>query len=719
MNENQIEELGIQNSLHHLIKQRKSFRFDAGAGSGKTHALKECLRNLLKENYRQFYRYNQQVLCVTYTNVAAKEIRERLGESELIIISTIHDLLWDLIKIRQEELLNFHKCKLENELEIINYELESGEVDAFNFYTNLEDLERLDLSERIKRSRELYYKSASLKSKEFREAYAISEEFRDVELSKFNRWFKNYSNFKRLSGRIYKRERYANCLRNINNKLEGYTSVEYDSDSNTDRLDKMSFSHDTLLEYSNLIFSNYPMMCRIVIDKYPYLFVDEYQDTSEHVINVIKSILDYSVKNDKNWFVGYFGDIAQTIYGNGVGAKIATLHDDICVINKRFNRRSHSQVIDIINRVRDDHITQEPIFNNRNLGDVKFACLCPNNTDSDHIEIAKRFLNSYRDDLINKGEGDNRAKINCLVLTNNLMTKLSGFGDVYDAFSKAGQIYFDSVNTKLLSNDLVKLHPTVRLVYRLVRNYINITSKGATYYDLFGSRGKGLHLRDADKTLKDIKDINPKTLVDLVVGLSQLYEVRNKTPAIVAYVSHCFSTRVRDISKFGSLEDYMRANIRGLMSSSRLSDEELTEEHSDQELELVNSVLELSIENLAKWVAHIDGHNDGDFVFHTYHGTKGEEYENIAIIIGHDFGLLNRNKIKNFFLYRGSSLEDKTVMLEDAGFSEKYENTKNLIYVACSRAIKNLRVLYLDDIGEITEGIDSIFGTHSIFPESD
>jgi DNA helicase-2/ATP-dependent DNA helicase PcrA len=54
----------------------------------------------------------------------------------------------------------------------------------------------------------------------------------------------------------------------------------------------------------------------------------------------------------------------------------------------------------------------------------------------------------------------------------------------------------------------------------------------------------------------------------------------------------------------------------------------------------------------------------------------------------------NPNKFSNFFVN------------PNAGD----ENTKNLLYVACSRAKKNLRVFYLDDVSSFRNGIESIFG---------
>ena len=40
----------------------------------------------------------------------------------------------------------------------------------------------------------------------------------------------------------------------------------------------------------------------------------------------------------------------------------------------------------------------------------------------------------------------------------------------------------------------------------------------------------------------------------------------------------------------------------------------------------------------------------------------------------------------------------------------KYESVRNLLYVSCSRAIKNLRILFFDDINQIQNSLEEIFG---------
>ena len=62
---------------------------------------------------------------------------------------------------------------------------------------------------------------------------------------------------------------------------------------------------------------------------------------------------------------------------------------------------------------------------------------------------------------------------------------------------------------------------------------------------------------------------------------------------------------------------------------------------------------------------------------------------------------------KNYFNSYFKELEKNSEVAEE--YIEKFEQTRNLLYVACSRAIKNLRILYLDDISEFKGGVEKIF----------
>ena len=87
------------------LEAHQNFVFEAGPGSGKTTTLIDSLDHILADSNSFFNRSTQQIACITYTNVAANEISERLGEaSEFVTVSTIHSFLWSIIREYQLEL---------------------------------------------------------------------------------------------------------------------------------------------------------------------------------------------------------------------------------------------------------------------------------------------------------------------------------------------------------------------------------------------------------------------------------------------------------------------------------------------------------------------------------------------------------------------------------------------------------------------------------------
>lgn len=87
------------------LEAQQNFIFEAGPGSGKTTTLINSLRHILSNPNAYFNPSTQQIACITYTNVAANEISERLGEaSKFVTVSTIHSFLWSIIREYQVEL---------------------------------------------------------------------------------------------------------------------------------------------------------------------------------------------------------------------------------------------------------------------------------------------------------------------------------------------------------------------------------------------------------------------------------------------------------------------------------------------------------------------------------------------------------------------------------------------------------------------------------------
>jgi DNA helicase-2/ATP-dependent DNA helicase PcrA len=85
-------------SVYRCLDSGSSFRFEAGAGSGKTYALIKALEYLIEHRAATLLRQNQQIACITYTNVACDEIKERIDSHPAVHVSTIHAFCWLIIK---------------------------------------------------------------------------------------------------------------------------------------------------------------------------------------------------------------------------------------------------------------------------------------------------------------------------------------------------------------------------------------------------------------------------------------------------------------------------------------------------------------------------------------------------------------------------------------------------------------------------------------------
>lgn len=130
-------------------------------------------------------------------------------------------------------------------------------------------------------------------------------------------------------------------------------------------LKKGVVSHDEVIQLSKYLFDKHHLLSKIISDKFDYIFVDEYQDTSIDVINILFQNLNLKEFDLK---IGFFGDSMQSIY-DGIGiletTKLITekTQRNLVKINKNLNRRNPQAVIDLANKLRNDKLRQEPLKN--------------------------------------------------------------------------------------------------------------------------------------------------------------------------------------------------------------------------------------------------------------------------------------------------------------------------------------------------------------------
>jgi DNA helicase-2/ATP-dependent DNA helicase PcrA len=680
--DNKQLENDIQSKIFNCISENEDFIFDAGAGSGKTYALIESLRFLINKFGMQLKLNNQKIACVTYTNIATEQISSRLGNSELVDVSTIHELLWQLIKNHPEELLIIHIEKLNYEIKRLSFDLLNADDEKiekiFRAFRHLSEVLKNSFYVYVIEIKDKFYKAYDKNSKDFRAEF-------ESDLNEYPNVLKSVVNFKKLVSTIYKVDNYKKCL----DKIESNECliVKYDSNYNTDLLHKMIISHDTLIEYAERMIREYPLLKKIIIDTYPYVFIDEYQDTNPLVIKITQQLSLYSKSIKRPICIGYFGDIAQNIYDVGVGSNIENKHPNLSKIKKEFNRRSYTEIIDIINKIRSDEIEQKSIYEDSNGGDFQF--FANDSTSKDKFELLNDFIASHK--ALWKISKNN--KLNCLVLTNKIVAKLSGFENIYNVFAKSDYYKknYDKINSELLSKDFRKLGRVQSHLLKIVKlKYLLESPKMPIDSLLSKDIYSNLSFRDLKELIKTLQSIRKNTLSEYIYSLQELYEK-----------SEVNSSYRKLIKPLLFVEQSDAIPIHTFLLGKLFPN--LEDEDAEKANDNVNELLSISIEEYLCWYEFITETQDSEVVYHTYHGTKGEEFDNVIVFLEHSFGI-QKNKFKSYFLNveRLSELNSKELV--------NFENTKNLLYVACSRAIKNLHILYLDDSSEIKDGINRVFG---------
>ncbi len=380
------------------IDNHKNFVVNGGAGSGKTYALIQSLKHIFSNNPKA------RVACITYTNVAVNEIRERVP-FEGLFVDTIHNFVWELIR---------------------NYKV--------NLTSAIVDLV----------SSEKESKGTGIK----------------------------YSGEQEITHDNYHPE-----------------TIEYKEYL---KVEEGIISHDEVLKLGKFLFEKYPLINKILADKYDYIFVDEYQDTS---ILIISLLLETFISNNPKTLIGLFGDPMQSIYGTGIGDVQKYINNGVLdEIVIEGNRRCSENVIKLLNRIRTD-ITQTP-ENSNLVGNVTFL-YSYNNTDIDIVKQQPIFEKWDFDDFENTKE---------LYLTHRLISHRYNFQSFLSAYTNTDRIFGDSTD-KLISH-LLKLQEMIQL-YQTKKYYEFIKLAD---YKIFYHKDKQ-ELYDKIQTLSNMKEVTVQKMM--------------------------------------------------------------------------------------------------------------------------------------------------------------------------------------------------------------
>lgn len=278
----------------------------AGAGSGKTRVLTTRIGHLIEDKGVQ----PSNILAITFTNKAANEMRERVEET---LGSNVNDM-W---------ISTFHSCCvriLRKDINRIGYNRSFVIYDSADQVTLVKDcLKELNLSDKVFEPKMIISTISGAKDKLYDPKQFKAMHMNDNRMSKI-----------------------ADVYALYQDRLKRNSALDFDD---------LIFKTVELLKSDKEVLDYYR-------NRFKYIMVDEYQDTSKAQYELIKIL----AREHQNICV--VGDDDQSIYG-WRGADIRNIlefekdYDDVHVVKLEQNYRSTQIILDAANTVISNNIERK------------------------------------------------------------------------------------------------------------------------------------------------------------------------------------------------------------------------------------------------------------------------------------------------------------------------------------------------------------------------
>ena len=555
-----------ENQLKAILKTQGAVMVIAGAGSGKTRVLTNRIAYLIAEKNV----LESNILAITFTNKAAKEMKERVyslvGEtSKYIWINTFHSMCVRILR-QHIDLLGYNK----------------------NFTI-------LDTSE---------------------QKIIIKNIVKELNLSEDsyqpNNILKIISNSKNsmISVNEMKAQARFGFMKNVAEIYEYYQKY----------LKKNSvLDFDDLMLKTIVLFEKHPEVLAIYQNKFEYIHVDEYQDTNVIQYKLIKMLSEVH----KNICV--VGDDDQSIYSwrGACSDNIINFekdYEDVEVIFLDQNYRSNSTILDAANAViKNNTDRKDKALWSENKGGDKITVYAATNDKDETDDIAKKIL-----DL--KAQGVDYKDIAILYRANYLSRSMENscmvFGIPYKLIGSLKFLQRQEIRDLLAyMNVIVNKNDEFSL-----RRIINVPKRGIgassmAKIDNYAEQ-YGLSLFEALKNI-DMIGVSKKIITNIHL-LTQLIEKYSQTEQysiedliVGIYKDSGYESMLKE-----SADAYAESrieNISELVSSAK--------QFSSMNDNLIDFISEMSLTSDAD-----DENEDDSVVLSTVHAAKGLEYRVVFIM---------------------------------------------------------------------------------------
>ncbi|MGN7454174.1 UvrD-helicase domain-containing protein [Paenibacillus pasadenensis] len=629
-----------------IYENSRHLKIFAGPGAGKTHLLIENIKQMVQHSIKLNSSF-RKILCITYTNVAVEQIQNRLGAfNNNVIVSTIHSFINEyVIKPNQLQLKNI--IKQEFGLQIHTKKVISSVQEGFTVLSGHKKEEIYNYIEKNYPTiaSDLYTGLSRTKMAEVQiDITNLNSENSDENL---------YGGLKDI----------RNITPQVAMAVKSYIWGE---------AGKLSF--DEILYFGYKILKNFNLSTHLIRCEFPYILIDEYQDTNPIQNKIIKVI------SKKECIITVIGDVAQSIYSfQGANYKEFqnfTLDSTLPIQNYviKGNRRSTQNIINLINYLRQE----DKELNNQN---------CELNFDNKHKVTF----------LIQKNPNTISRPLNT-ILEKDTVFLCRKWAEVLKYISNTSE------EQRKLINDIINAYS-----FQVRRNLENeIQAKREAWIESMIAINE---LDDAfnRKCIPSAFEVLEKYF-DIAPSLRSYNEVNNK---LLRKVFTFWEKVHSNIDETILLKDLIR-KINNLIIELEIpvrSYFRYPDENDDDYIENVYKYIDkLQYFTSKKITNEIFSRNSK---FMTIHKAKGAEFDNVLINIEPATRLDSQactplNIICNPIIFKSSPDRD----------GNSYEEFTRIVYVAASRA-KNKLYIHLNGDEQTANIIDHALGEYCIKNEKE
>ncbi|MBK8832935.1 MAG: ATP-dependent helicase [Saprospiraceae bacterium] len=422
----------------------------------------------------------------------------------------------------------------------------------------------------------------------------------------------------------------------------------------------------------------------ILANRFPYFFIDESQDTISEFVSAMKLV----EQNVEGFCLGFFGDPMQKIYHTGSGAIV--IEEGWREIQKPENFRCSTSVLRVINSIRaaGDKLQQnggriELVEGNPVLveGSSQIFIMQADDTRAAKLAKIRRYLSIQLADPLWISD-EKVADVKILVIEHRIAATRLGFPNLYSFFKDSTT---DSLSMSFSEGSSWALLPFQKYILPLITAF----RAGRDFLVV--------------ELLKKYCPLMQKTHLSTPGNkpLVIFREIKAHLLALNILLGEERDAKVVDILDYMSVNNLITLDER---ISSRIGDAPKIIE-DDEDVSITDRVITEYLNCSVKEVWGYNTYINEESPFSTQHGIKGDEFMRVVVILDDEEG--RRSTSYSYEKLLGiKALSDRDNENLDAGQETTLDRTRRLLYVCCSRSLKDLAViLFATDTQAATQAV--------------